>query len=47
MVVAGGVCFLTGIAYFFFTQDYPDGNLKELRAKGELAPARPRPRAPS
>jgi NNP family nitrate/nitrite transporter-like MFS transporter len=36
MVVAGGVCFLVGIAYFFFTQDLPDGNFKELRAKGEL-----------
>ena len=36
MVGAGGVCFLTGLAYFFFTTDYPDGNIKELRAKGEL-----------
>ena len=34
MVVAGGVCFLTGLAYFFFTQDLPDGNFKELREKG-------------
>jgi NNP family nitrate/nitrite transporter-like MFS transporter len=36
MVVAGGVCFVTGIAYFFFTQDLPDGNFRELRAKGEI-----------
>lgn len=36
MVVAGGVCFLTGIAYYFFTTDLPDGNFKELREKGEL-----------
>jgi NNP family nitrate/nitrite transporter-like MFS transporter len=36
MVVAGAVCFLTGVAYFFFTTDLPDGNFKELRAKGEL-----------
>ena len=36
MVVAGGVCFLTGVAYWFFTTDLPDGNFKELRAKGEL-----------
>jgi len=36
MVVAGGVCFLTGIAYFFFTRDLPNGNFRELRAKGEL-----------
>ncbi len=34
MVTAGAVCFLTGIAYFFFTQDLPDGNFKELREKG-------------
>jgi len=36
MVVAGAVCFLVGIAYFFFTRDLPDGNFKELRARGEL-----------
>ena len=36
MVVAGAVCFLTGIAYFFVTQDLPDGNFKELRATGEM-----------
>ena len=36
MVVAGAVCFLTGIAYFFFTQDLPDGNFKDLRARGEM-----------
>ena len=36
MFAAGAVCFLTGIAYFFFTTDLPDGNFKELRASGEL-----------
>lgn len=36
MVSAGGVCFLTGIAYFFVTQDLPDGNFRELRARGEM-----------
>ncbi len=36
MVVAGAVCFLTGIAYYFLTQDLPDGNFKELRARGEV-----------
>ncbi len=36
MVVAGAVCFLTGIAYYFFTTDLPHGNFKELRATGEL-----------
>ena len=36
MMVAGGVCFLTGIAYYFVTTDLPNGNFKELRAKGEI-----------
>lgn len=36
MVAAGAVCLLAGIAYYFFTTDLPDGNFKELRAKGEL-----------
>ena len=38
MFVAGAVCFVVGIAYFFFTTDLPDGNFKDLRAKGELEP---------
>jgi len=36
MVVVGTVIFFTGIAYFFLTQDAPDGNFKELREKGLL-----------
>ena len=36
MVVAGVVCFITGIAYYFVTTDLPDGNFKELRAQGKL-----------
>ncbi len=36
MVVAGAVCLITGIAYWFVTTDLPDGNFKELREKGEL-----------
>lgn len=36
MLTAGAVCFLTGIAYYFFTSDLPDGNFKELRASGEI-----------
>lgn len=36
MVVAGAVCFVTGIAYFFLTTDLPDGNFKQLREKGEM-----------
>ena len=36
MVVAGAVCFLTGIAYYFVTTDLPNGNLQELKDSGEL-----------
>jgi len=36
MVVVGCVIFCVGIAYFFFTQDAPDGNFSELRAQGKL-----------
>lgn len=35
MVAAGAVCMITGVAYYFFTTDLPDGNFAELRAKGE------------
>lgn len=34
MVVVGVLIFFTGIAYYFLTQDAPDGSFKELRAKG-------------
>ncbi len=34
MVVAGAICFLTGIAYYFLTQDTPVGDYKELREQG-------------
>ncbi len=40
MVFAGSVCMLTGIAYFFLTQDTPDGNFKELREKGLMRSAK-------
>lgn len=36
MVVVGCVIFVTGIAYYFLTQDSPEGNYKELRAAGKL-----------
>lgn len=36
MVVVGIVIFFTGIAYYFLTQDAPEGNFKELRAAGKL-----------
>ncbi|WP_308993748.1 MFS transporter [Mariniflexile litorale] len=35
MVIAGGICFLMGLVYYFFTQDTPEGNFKDLRASGE------------
>ena len=38
MVSAGAVCMVTGIAYFFVTTDFPDGNLSELRAKDGHVP---------
>lgn len=36
MVLCGVVCAMTGIAYYFLTQDLPAGNFKELRAAGKL-----------
>ena len=36
MFVPGVVMFLCGIAYYFLTQDTPDGDFAELRARGEL-----------
>ncbi len=36
MVVAGAVCMLTGILYYRFTQDCPEGNYKDLRAEGRM-----------
>ena len=38
MVLSGVVCALTGVAYYFFTQDAPEGNFKELRALGKIPP---------
>ncbi|MEZ6070057.1 MAG: MFS transporter [Pirellulales bacterium] len=40
MVAAGAVCALTGVAYFFFTQDTPAGNFKDLRAAGKMGDAK-------
>ena len=37
LFVAGVVCALMGVAYYFLTQDAPAGNFAELRAKGLLA----------
>jgi len=36
MFIAGIVCALTGVAYYFLTQDAPDGNFKDLRAQGKM-----------
>jgi NNP family nitrate/nitrite transporter-like MFS transporter len=39
MVVPGAALFLMGIAYYFLTQDAPDGNYAELRARGAMPTA--------
>lgn len=36
MIVAGAVCALTGVAYYFLTQDTPEGNFADLRAQGKM-----------
>ncbi|MGY6648547.1 MFS transporter [Wenyingzhuangia sp. IMCC45574] len=36
MIIAGAICFLMGIVYYFFTQDTPEGNFKELKATGKM-----------
>ncbi|MEP4037423.1 MULTISPECIES: MFS transporter [unclassified Pseudophaeobacter] len=38
MMVVGCVIFVVGIAYYFLTQDAPEGNYKELREQGKLPP---------
>jgi len=39
MVLAGVACFVTGVAYYFLTQDAPAGNFKDLRACGKMPEA--------
>jgi NNP family nitrate/nitrite transporter-like MFS transporter len=36
MFVVGAMCAASGVAYYFFTQDTPEGNFRELRAAGKL-----------
>jgi NNP family nitrate/nitrite transporter-like MFS transporter len=36
MVGVGTICALTGVAYYFLTQDTPFGNYRELRAAGKM-----------
>ena len=38
MVLAGVMCAVVGVAYYYLTQDAPEGNYRELRAAGKLAP---------
>jgi NNP family nitrate/nitrite transporter-like MFS transporter len=38
MLAVGILCALTGVAYYFFTQDTPEGNYRELQAAGKLPP---------
>ena len=38
MLLVGIITFCIGIAYYFLTQDAPDGNYKELREKGMFEP---------
>jgi len=38
MLVAGIVCCAAGVLYFFATTDTPRGNLRDLRARGEIPP---------
>ncbi len=40
MVVPGVVLFLVGLGYWFLTQDAPEGNYQDLRARGELPEAK-------
>jgi NNP family nitrate/nitrite transporter-like MFS transporter len=36
MAAAGAALLVTGVAYFFLTQDTPDGDFKKLRAEGAM-----------
>ncbi|WP_031428828.1 MFS transporter [Flavimarina sp. Hel_I_48] len=35
LIIAGIACFLMGIVYYYFTQDTPEGNFKELKEAGK------------
>lgn len=36
MVIAGAICALTGVLYWRFTQDTPEGNFADLKAAGRM-----------
>jgi NNP family nitrate/nitrite transporter-like MFS transporter len=38
MIIPGAVLFITGIAYYRWTQDAPEGNYGDLRTQGKMAP---------
>jgi NNP family nitrate/nitrite transporter-like MFS transporter len=40
MFIAGLVCLCAGAAYYFLTQDAPDGNFRDLRRAGQMPPAK-------
>jgi NNP family nitrate/nitrite transporter-like MFS transporter len=40
MVMAGLTCAAAGVGYYFLTQDTAEGNFRELRTLGKLAPVR-------
>ncbi len=40
MVVVGLLCAATGVAYYFLTQDLPEGNYRELRSAGKMPPVK-------
>lgn len=40
MFIAGLVCAATGVAYYFLTQDAPDGNFADLRRDGRMPPSK-------
>lgn len=39
MFIAGLACAVTGVAYYFLTQDTPEGNFSDLRKSGAMPPA--------
>jgi NNP family nitrate/nitrite transporter-like MFS transporter len=42
MVIAGSLCLVMGVAYYFLTQDCPAGNFADLRSQGQLSASKSR-----
>jgi NNP family nitrate/nitrite transporter-like MFS transporter len=36
MIIAGAIAMIMGVVYYFFTQDTPEGNFKELKEAGKM-----------